>query len=100
MIEIAARSEAVLSRYPKYGARVKIGNWNEDLWAHEYKHRILVKKMCKNELLVQQTREMMQNLCQASQLTTDHEFLKYVNVIQIKCPEIPMSNKVSGKFGK
>ncbi|XP_077022459.1 cilia- and flagella-associated protein 161-like isoform X2 [Tamandua tetradactyla] len=73
-----------------YGPRVRMGNWNEDLYLEEECVKDFLEKRDKGELLIQRNHRLKENFLRQMQLSISEDgYLHYGNSILLVNPDHP-----------
>ncbi|XP_076984621.1 cilia- and flagella-associated protein 161 isoform X4 [Tamandua tetradactyla] len=73
-----------------YGPRVRMGNWNEDLYLEEERMKDFLQKRDKGELLIQRNRRLKENLLRQMQLSVSEDgYIHYGDSVLLVNPDHP-----------
>ncbi|XP_008851616.1 cilia- and flagella-associated protein 161 [Nannospalax galili] len=73
-----------------YGPRVRMGNWNEDVYLEEERMKDFLEKRDKGKLLIQRNRRLKNNLLRPMQLSVSEDgFVHYGDQVMLVNPDHP-----------
>ncbi|OWK08713.1 CFAP161, partial [Cervus elaphus hippelaphus] len=73
-----------------YGPRVRIGNWNEDVYLEEEIMKDFLAKRDKGQLLIQRNRRLKENLLRPMQLSVSEDgYIHYGDKVMLVSPDHP-----------
>nr|XP_008273513.1 cilia- and flagella-associated protein 161 isoform X1 [Oryctolagus cuniculus] len=73
-----------------YGPRVRMGNWNEDVYLEEERMKDFLEKRAKGQLLIQRNRRLKRNLLRPMQLSVSEDgYIHFGDNVMLVNPDHP-----------